>query len=237
LSTVIEGDVELHDAIQATNVDNLSVMTCGRSTPNPSELLTSPRFKELLDVLRDQFDFIILDTPPMLAVTDPSVVAPRADGVVLVLRITKQSRAAAMRATEMLATMGANVLGVVVNGFGQKRGYGYGYDYGGYGYGGSYSYADRSDAGRYFSDQDSEAADAAGQEERASNSEWSFWDVVLPSLLKKSVADPETREGEAPAEPLFDGLLARREPRPPKTSTDLLRSDVLPGWTRALTSR
>src|SRR5262249_60628530 len=76
------------------------------------------------------------DTPPLLVVTDPCVVAPRVDGVILAIRVTKNGRPFAERAKEILASLGANVLGVVVNGLGSQTGgrYGYGYDPYSYGY-------------------------------------------------------------------------------------------------------
>jgi capsular exopolysaccharide synthesis family protein len=140
-------------------VPNLSIFPCGPRPVNPAELLTSPRFKEILEELRAQFDFVIVDTPPMLVVTDPSVVAPRVDGVVLCIRVTKNGRPYAERAKEVLASLNANVLGVVVNGFGAQVGgskYGYEhYQYGdagyGYGYGYEYTYADK-EAASYYSD-------------------------------------------------------------------------------------
>src|SRR5205823_285260 len=85
-------------------------------------------------------DFVLLDTPPLLAVTDPSVVAPRADGVILTIRITKNGRPAAERAKEILGTLGATVIGVVVNGTDRRAGSG-GYGYGTYGYGYGYGNA------------------------------------------------------------------------------------------------
>jgi Mrp family chromosome partitioning ATPase len=87
--------------------------------------------------LRDRYDFILIDTPPILAVTDPCVVAPRVDGVLLVIRLSSKARPHAERAREILATLGARVLGVLVNGMdsaGQSSPYGYGH----YGYGSPY---------------------------------------------------------------------------------------------------
>ena len=104
------------------SIPNLSVLPCGPRPANPAELLTSPRFKELLDIIRSQYDFVIIDTPPLLVVTDPCVVAPRADGVILAIRVTKNGRPFAERAKEILASLGANVLGVVVNGLGSPAG-------------------------------------------------------------------------------------------------------------------
>ena len=99
-----------------TGIPGLSVLPCGPLPPNPAELLTSPRFKELLEELRDQYDFVLVDTPPLLAVTDPCVVAPRVDGVVLTIRISKNGRPAPSAPARSSATLGVNVLGVVVNG-------------------------------------------------------------------------------------------------------------------------
>ncbi len=140
VSSAISGEAEILDAIQQTSVANLSAMPCGPKPNNPSDLLTSPRFKEVIDCVRDRYDYVIIDTPPMLAVTDSSVVAPRVDAVLLVMRLTKHAREGALRATEMLGALGARILGVVVNGIGKTSGYGYGYQrYSGYRYG-AYNY-------------------------------------------------------------------------------------------------
>lgn len=147
-ASVIMGQAELRDAIQPTIIPGLSVLSSGPIPPNPAELLTSPRVKELLDDLREMFDFIIVDTPPLLVVTDPCVVAPRVDGVLMAIRVAKNSRPVAERAREVLGNLGANVLGVVVNGvnlfgpegYGYGYGYSYGYQYGQYDYTQAYQY-------------------------------------------------------------------------------------------------
>ena len=116
LGTVITGQTTLADAVQQTAVPGLWVLPCGPLPPNPAELLTSPRLKDVLDELRGQYDFVLVDTPPLLAVTDPCVVAPRVDGVVLTMRMSKKGRPKAERAREILSSLGVKVLGVVVNG-------------------------------------------------------------------------------------------------------------------------
>lgn len=170
LATVIAGQSDLASVIKPTAIPNLSLMPCGPRPANPAELLTSPRFKELLDIIRSQYDFVVVDTPPLLVVTDPCVVAPRVDGVILAIRVTKNGRPFAERAKEILGSLGANVLGVVVNGLGSPSGgkYGYGYDQYQYGYGYtyrySYTYADEySDdkAASYYNTGTGEGAEAS----------------------------------------------------------------------------
>jgi succinoglycan biosynthesis transport protein ExoP len=133
LSSVIIDEAEPKDAIQVNSIPGLSILPCGPIPPNPAELLTSARFEEFLSLLRDQYDFVILDTPPLLAVTDPSVVAHKVDGVFLNLRFTKNGRPDAERAKEILQNLKANVLGVIINdseSILKTSGYGYGYGYG-----------------------------------------------------------------------------------------------------------
>src|SRR5262249_37980389 len=103
LAQVIAGTAELVEAVQPTVVPNLSVLPCGARPADPSELLTLPRFADLLEELRETYDYVLVDTPPLLAVSDPCAVAPRVDGVVLTIRVSKNGRPAAERACDMLA--------------------------------------------------------------------------------------------------------------------------------------
>jgi capsular exopolysaccharide synthesis family protein len=141
VSSVINGTATIADVVQATVVKNLWAMPCGPKPHNPADLLTSPQFKELLDTLREQYDFVIVDSPPILAVTDSSVIAPRVDAVLLIMRLTNHAREGGTRAVEVLNGLGARILGVVVNGIGRSQGYGYrnyAYRYGGNRYGYQY---------------------------------------------------------------------------------------------------
>ncbi|WP_417734766.1 polysaccharide biosynthesis tyrosine autokinase [Rosistilla oblonga] len=156
------------EAIQETEIPNLSVMPCGERPANPAELLSSPKFDQMLTLLKEKFDLILIDSPPMLAVTDPSNIAGRVDGVILVIRIRKVIRPMAVRASRMLETLGANVLGVVVNGVGSREAYGYGSKYYrsrtnyytgdhyrsgyGYSYGNSYGTGDNYEYSNYYED-------------------------------------------------------------------------------------
>ena len=115
LSTLLAGNIDLPDAIQATTVENLWVLPSGPLPANPAELLASTRFEQFIELVRGQYDFILLDSSPLLLVSDPSVIAPRTDGVLLVLRLTRDCREGALRAREKLASVGANVVGVVIN--------------------------------------------------------------------------------------------------------------------------
>jgi capsular exopolysaccharide synthesis family protein len=140
LSDLLKGDKKPGDVIQSTETDNLSVITSGPCPQNPAELLTSPAFANFLKSAREKYRFVLLDCPPVLAVADPCIIAPRADGVVMVLRVAQDSRPQAMRAKEMLQRVNGRILGVVVNASDEatKAGYGrygesayvYGYDSG-----------------------------------------------------------------------------------------------------------
>ena len=141
---LLAGEARLDDAVAASGVENLWLLPCGRQPSNPAEVLSSPEFEQLVHLLREQYDLVIIDSPPVLAVSDPAVIAPRADGVLLTVRITKHGRPGVIQARQILAGIGSHLLGVVVNssdkghGFTYSRGYGYGYGSGatyGYGYG------------------------------------------------------------------------------------------------------
>jgi Mrp family chromosome partitioning ATPase len=96
---------------------------------------------------RQHYDLVIIDSPPLQAVSDPAVIASRIDGVLMTVRITKHGRAAILNAKQTLTRVGANIIGVVVNASDQTRGFGYGGGYNngsyGYGYGEHESYHDR----------------------------------------------------------------------------------------------
>ena len=141
LASVVNGNVELNDAIQPSGVEHLDILPCGPRPANPAELLTSMSFQDVLNKLRAHYDSVIVDTPPLLAVSDPRVVAQRVDAVLMVFQISKQARPSAERAREQLVDMGANLMGVVINGTSAHGGeYGYGYHYN-YSY--DYEYAEQ----------------------------------------------------------------------------------------------
>lgn len=120
---------KLDDVIQKTDIPNLSVISSGPIPPNPAEMLASKRMSALIDELREQFDVILIDTPPLLAVTDAQVLATKCDGYVLVLDQGKVKRDIAMKAKANLEKVGARILGVVINNVKRKKSEGYYYYY------------------------------------------------------------------------------------------------------------
>jgi capsular exopolysaccharide synthesis family protein len=115
LSAFLTGQAELPAVLSATDIDNLYVIPAGRMPDNPAELLASPRLHQALEVLSEQFTHVVIDTPPLSGLSDALNLAPRLDGVVLVLRHGRSERALAQAAVQRLLLVQANVLGVVVN--------------------------------------------------------------------------------------------------------------------------
>lgn len=144
MAQVVAGKAELDDATFASGVANLSIMPGGKQPKNPAELLSSSRFEMLVDMLREKYDIIILDTPPLLAVSEPSAVAAIVDGVVITMRLRRNVKPLATRAVKILESVDAKLLGVVINGVSGEAGYGYSYGYNdyryAYRYGGNHRY-------------------------------------------------------------------------------------------------
>jgi non-specific protein-tyrosine kinase len=109
------GAPRVHHPLQATQVENLHVLTSGPVPPNPAEILGSQRMNEVLAMLRDTAEYVLIDTPPIIAVTDAAVLAPRVDGVLLVINAGKTRRDLAVKARDMLQQVNARLLGVVLN--------------------------------------------------------------------------------------------------------------------------
>jgi polysaccharide biosynthesis transport protein len=114
------------EAARSTEVPNLSVMTAGPLPPNPAELLQSEAFGKLLERLSQRYDRVIIDSPPVVPVTDAAVLSTRCDGSVLVVRASKTTREVARRGARSLSDVGGRVLGVVLNAVDlEARHYGY----------------------------------------------------------------------------------------------------------------
>jgi len=117
LSTVLTRQVALDDAVQEVGADTpLHVLAAGRVPPNPSELLSSSRMVELVRELESRYEYVIVDAPPMLPVTDPAVLGAICSGVLLVVSVDGRTRRADFTAAERTVTqVGARLLGLVVN--------------------------------------------------------------------------------------------------------------------------
>jgi polysaccharide biosynthesis transport protein len=115
LSTYLSSEVEIDDLIQRVRIRNLSVLPCGPIPPNPSEVISSERMRQLIQTLSERYDHILIDSPPLMHVTDPVVLSTLVDGVILVVHGGKSSRDVVRQSRQMLAAVGANVFGVVLN--------------------------------------------------------------------------------------------------------------------------
>ncbi|MCT2089514.1 polysaccharide biosynthesis tyrosine autokinase [Micrococcus terreus] len=131
LSEVLAGQVPLEDALQVVGDDGMVLLPAGRTPPNPSELLGSERMKSLLEQL-SQDSLVLVDAPPVLPVTDSTLLATSVDGTVLVVKHAKTRREHVEVARDMLGKVQANVIGVVLN---ETPAKGVGSDYYGGGYG------------------------------------------------------------------------------------------------------
>lgn len=155
LSDYLSGQNALEEVVHKSNVnENLSYITCGTHSPKPYELLESEEMKKLLQELRSQYDYIILDTPPVLLLSDALALAPVTDGAVLVCRHQVSYMSDIQKALDSLKFAKANVLGVVVNDYKASKTKTYG-SYKNYYY---YSYS-------YGSTDPNETDDEVGTEE------------------------------------------------------------------------
>lgn len=140
LSEVIAGVLPLSEAIYNTAIPGLDLLTTGTIPPNPSELLLHPHFAELLNTVTAQYDRVIIDCPPIMAVTDAAIVGRHAGTVLLAARFAVTPMNELEAAIARLRQAGVPVNGVLLNGVDQSAGYGYGY---GYGY--TYQYRSKND--------------------------------------------------------------------------------------------
>ena len=130
LTNVLAGQHALEDVLVPWKRKTLTVLPAGPVPPNPSELLGSQHMTTLLQALAADFDHVVIDTPPLLPVTDAAVLATIADGAVLIVRHGRSSRDDLELATQALAAVNARLLGTVLNFIPVRRGgYGYGYGY------------------------------------------------------------------------------------------------------------
>jgi len=133
LSEVLTGLATVEDSIYATQYNNLHIMFAGKYPPNPVELLSSPQFDTTLAAMRQRYDYIILDMPPLGQVIDAAVVAPKCDGTMLVMDTGSVRYRQAQEVVSQLNKSGGKILGVVRNNVSKSdRGYYSGKYYGKY---------------------------------------------------------------------------------------------------------
>lgn len=131
LSNLLIENLRIEDVV-VKHGEKLDLLPSGTIPPSPAEMLSSNRMKSFLEEMKNVYDYIVLDTPPVIAVTDAQILSTMADGVLLVASSGEVEREALIRAKDLLQRVNANILGVVLNKVEVKgrRGYGYYYYYG-----------------------------------------------------------------------------------------------------------
>ncbi len=137
LADVLKGTAQLDEVLIPSGVTNLTLLTAGTGTANPSELLQSEEFDQLLKTMKERFQLVIVDVGPVLAVSDPIIVAQKSDGMLLIVRSSNDTKQQVVDAVDTLRSANVKMLGCIVNTFGSGREF----ERGGY-YG--YYYADRN---------------------------------------------------------------------------------------------
>ncbi|OAB46227.1 CpsD/CapB family tyrosine-protein kinase [Paenibacillus glacialis] len=115
LSTVLTGDTSVQDAIQETMVSHLSLLPSGPIPGNPSDLIDSTAMREMLEQLQQEYDVILMDSPPVLSVTDSVIASTLCDGVIMVVAAGKVKKVHLKKAKGQLDHVNARLLGIVLN--------------------------------------------------------------------------------------------------------------------------
>ncbi|QAA32013.1 CpsD/CapB family tyrosine-protein kinase [Clostridium manihotivorum] len=115
LANIIIGENKIEECLKSTEIKNLYILTCGTLPPNPSELLGSKAMTKYLNEFKEIFDVVLIDAPPVLAVTDAQILSVNADGTLLVASYGKTEKKAIIKSKEMLDKVGSKLIGVVLN--------------------------------------------------------------------------------------------------------------------------
>jgi len=115
LTNVLTKQVTLTDAVQTTEVEYLSILTCGPIPPNPAELLGSSAMTQFIETVKSQYDVVLFDTPPLLAVADAQILANKVDGSILVISSGSTEQEAVRKSKDLLSSAKANLIGAVLN--------------------------------------------------------------------------------------------------------------------------
>lgn len=135
LSELLQGKINLTDCLKPTQLENLKIMTSGEEVENPAELLENPYFREVITEVKHCSDLLIADCSPVLPVSDPMIIGPLMDGVILVLKAGFTQKEIGRRAIEILNNAQVRLLGVIMNNMKEVLPYYYNYKYYGYEYG------------------------------------------------------------------------------------------------------
>ena len=144
LTHYLSGQASLEEIVNSTNIKNLYMILAGPLSPNPAELLSGSRIDDLLKACRNVFDMVIIDTPPLGAVIDAAIIAPKCDGVVIITEANATSARVAIGVKKQLEMTGCKILGCVLNKV-PSSGNAYKYKYRYYG---EYKADDKSEGGR-----------------------------------------------------------------------------------------
>lgn len=129
ITNTMLGEISINNAVQKTSVDNLYIITSGMSVTNPAAIISSLKMKSLIDTLKLDFEYIIIDTPPVIPVTDAQILSSYSDGCIIVVSSGETETQALKKTKELLTNVRANILGIVLNKMsGRKSGY-YNYFY------------------------------------------------------------------------------------------------------------
>jgi len=133
LSNLISGTASFEEVLNHTSIPNFDYIACGPKPPNPSELISSARFSEFLKTVREAYDMVIVDTPPLGSVIDCAVISSQTDGTLMVIKANSVDYRQAQRVKQQLEKANAKILGVVLNKVDKKdykTYYRYNYHYG-----------------------------------------------------------------------------------------------------------
>jgi tyrosine-protein kinase Etk/Wzc len=142
ISDLLSGKAMFDSVIRTTKIENLDVVTCGTIQQNPAEMLGSQKMRDFIAQAKQHYDFVVLDSSPILAVTDPAVASTLTDGAILVVSAGTTRMADLDQTREILEAVGGSIVGVVLNRFDVQRAYGISYRRGsstGYGYTSAYT--------------------------------------------------------------------------------------------------
>lgn len=121
LSQYLSGQSRLQDIVYSTNFQGVDIIFAGPTAPNPSELLAQEKFASLIHSMREKYDYVLADTPPVGSLTDAAVVTRQCDGAIMVIESDLVSRRIAAKAKEQLEMSGCHILGAVLNKVDMKK--------------------------------------------------------------------------------------------------------------------